>query len=319
MNYQKILDETLEKLTLNSNKSKLLLHACCAPCSSYVLEYLNKYFDITIYYYNPNIHPENEYIRRINELKKFIENCEFNDINLVEEVYNPKEYFDEVKGLENLGERSERCYNCYKFRMEKAVKYAKENNFDYFTTTLSISPYKNANKLNEIGEKLERKYDVKYLYADFKKKNGYRRSIELSKEYGLYRQDYCGCKYSRIARDKREALKRENIVKEVNKKHNETLIKKEMTISKNVVLSALVFILAFLFTKDFPISTYSSKLTNSSNSNNRIDNVIKEEELNKNVVIEENTIEEQKGYIDELYVYGQRLNIKGNIIINFII
>lgn len=314
MNYQLKLEEIINEIKDNNNKPKLLLHACCAPCSSYCIEYLAKYFDITIYYYNPNIDTKDEFDKRVNELNKFVNSFKVdNPVKVVVETYDNSEFEVAIKGREDDLEGSNRCFICYELRMDKAALYAKENNFDYFTTTLSISPYKNANKLNEIGEKLERKYDVKYLYADFKKKNGYRRSIELSKEYGLYRQDYCGCKYSRIARDKREALKRETIVKEVNKKHNETLIKKEMTISKNIILSALVFILAFLFTRDFPISTYSSKLTNSSNSNNKIDNVIKEEELNKNVVIEENTIEEQKGYIDELYVYGQRLNIKGNI------
>ena len=203
MNYQRMLDETLAQISLSNKTPKLLLHACCAPCSSYVLEYLSKYFEITIYYYNPNIHPETEYTRRIDELKKFISEYKSqNKIYLVEENYDPKEYFNEVKGLENLGERSKRCYNCYKFRMEKAVQYAlQENNFDYFTTTLSISPYKDANWVNEIGKTLEEKYDIKYLYADFKKKNGYKRSLELSKEYGLYRQDYCGCIYSKQERE----------------------------------------------------------------------------------------------------------------------
>ena len=200
MNYQKILENTLEQI--KNNTPKLLLHACCAPCSSYVLEYLSNYFEITIYYYNPNIHPENEYIRRINELKKFISEYKLvNKVHLIEEEYNPKEYFDHIKGLENLGERSKRCYNCYKFRMEKAAKYAKNNNFDFFTTTLSISPYKDSNWINEIGKVLEDKYNIKYLYADFKKKNGYKRSLELSKEYGLYRQDYCGCIYSKQERE----------------------------------------------------------------------------------------------------------------------
>ena len=202
MNYQLVLDETLKQISLSGKTPKLLLHACCAPCSSYVLEYLSEYFEITIYYYNPNIHPENEYIRRINELKKFL--TEFkpkNTVNLVEENYNSLEYFNEIKGLENLGEKSERCYKCYKLRMKKAVKYAKNNNFDYFTTTLSISPYKKSDWINEIGGMLEQKYNVKYLYADFKKKNGYKRSLELSKEYGLYRQDYCGCIYSKQERE----------------------------------------------------------------------------------------------------------------------
>ena len=200
MNYQKVLDEILNKI--GNDTPKLLLHACCAPCSSYVLEYLSKYFEITLYYYNPNIHPELEYNRRIEELKKFI--SEFNGVNkigLVEEEYNTSEYFNEVKGLENLGERSKRCYNCYKFRMDKAALYAKNNNYDYFTTTLSISPYKVSNWINEIGRELEKKYNINYLYADFKKKNGYKRSLELSKQYNLYRQDYCGCIYSKQERE----------------------------------------------------------------------------------------------------------------------
>ena len=200
MNYQKVLDEILNKI--GNHTPKLLLHACCAPCSSYVLEYLSKYFEITLYYYNPNIHPELEYNRRIEELKTFI--SEFNGVNkidLVEEEYNTSEYFNEIKGLENLGERSKRCYNCYKFRMDKAALYAKNNNYDYFTTTLSISPYKISNWINEIGSELEKKYNINYLYADFKKKNGYKRSLELSKQYNLYRQDYCGCIYSKQERE----------------------------------------------------------------------------------------------------------------------
>ena len=202
MNYQLILDEELNKISLSGKKPKLLLHACCAPCSSYVLEYLSEYFEITIYYYNPNIHPEKEYIRRRDELIKFLNEFKLkNKVNLVEETYNSFEYFDEIKGLEKLGEKSERCYKCYKFRMEKAVKYAKDNNFDYFTTTLSISPHKNSDWINEIGSILENKYSIKYLYSDFKKKNGYKRSLELSKEYGLYRQDYCGCIYSKQERE----------------------------------------------------------------------------------------------------------------------
>ena len=200
MNFQKLLEEEINKIKDNKTKPKLLLHACCGPCSSYVIEYLSNYFDITIYYYNPNIYPENEYLRRLNELIKFVN--EFNNnIKVIEEKYDSKEYYNNIKGLENLGEKSKRCYNCYKFRMEKTVIFAKENNYDYFTTTLSISPYKNAEWLNEIGEELEKKYDIKYLYADFKKKNGYKRSIELSKIYNLYRQDYCGCIYSKKSRE----------------------------------------------------------------------------------------------------------------------
>lgn len=202
MNYQKILDLKLEEIKNSRTIPTLLLHACCAPCSSYVLEYLSNYFKITIYYYNPNIHPENEYTRRIEELKKFL--TEFkttNKVNLIEASYIPNEYFNAVKGLEDLGEKSNRCYECYKLRMNEAAKYAKENNYDYFTTTLSISPYKISSWINEIGEELQNKYNINYLYADFKKKNGYKRSLELSKKYKLYRQDYCGCIYSKRERN----------------------------------------------------------------------------------------------------------------------
>ncbi len=203
MNFQLKCDEILEKIEDRRDKPSLLLHACCAPCSSYVLEYLNKYFNITILYYNPNIYPEEEYQRRLGELKKFLMECSFtNNVSLVETTYQKEEYYDAVDGLETLGERSVRCYHCYEFRMKKACQYAKENHFDYFTTTLSISPYKNSEWVNDIGSKLERQYSIPYLYADFKKKNGYKRSLELSKEYGLYRQDYCGCEFSRKEREK---------------------------------------------------------------------------------------------------------------------
>ena len=203
MNFQKLLDEEIEKVIRLNKRPKLLIHACCGPCSSYVIEYLNKYFDITIYYYNPNIYPDKEYIRRFDELTKFI--VEFNtkndkNINYIEKEYNPKEFYTSIKGLENLGEKSKRCYNCYRLRMKCAAIYAKENNYDYFTTTLSISPHKNAEWINEIGEDLECEIGIKYLYADFKKKNGYKRSLELSKEYDLYRQEYCGCVYSKQER-----------------------------------------------------------------------------------------------------------------------
>ena len=194
MNYQKKLEEILDLIDINA-KPKLLLHACCGPCSSYVVEYLSKYFDITIYYYNPNTYPKDEYVRRMFELKKFIK--EFNNrIKIIENEYYPEEFYKSIKGLENNGERSKRCYNCYKLRLENSAKYAKENEFDYFTTTLSISPYKDAEWINEIGKELEKKYKVKYLFSDFKKRNGYKRSLELSKEYKLYRQEYCGCVYS---------------------------------------------------------------------------------------------------------------------------
>lgn len=203
MNYQLELEKTLELVSRLDKRPTLLLHACCGPCSSYVLEYLNKFFDITILYYNPNIYPAEEYYRRKDELKKFL--IEFkleNDIKLVEDDYNPTEYYEAIKGKEDLGEKSRRCYNCYAFRLERAAKYAKAHNYEYFTTTLSISPYKISEWINEIGAFLEQQYKVNYLYADFKKKNGYKRSLELSNEYGLYRQDYCGCKFSKETRER---------------------------------------------------------------------------------------------------------------------
>lgn len=203
MNYQTKLDDILKNIT---GRPTLLLHACCAPCSSYVLEYLSNYFQITIYYYNPNISPIDEYNKRIAELKKFIKEMPLkNPVKLIEGNYNPDEFYKIAKGKENLKEGDIRCYDCYKLRMEAAAIMAKEKKYDFFTTTLSISPYKNAKWINEIGEALANKYNINYLYADFKKKGGYQRSIELSKEYNLYRQDYCGCIYSKRARDERLA------------------------------------------------------------------------------------------------------------------
>lgn len=195
MNYQLKLEEILKE---NENWiPTLLLHSCCAPCSSYVLEYLTNYFQITILFYNPNISSKEEYLKRLNELKRLVDELpHHHKIEIVEGRYNSKEFFDIAKGLEEVEEGGERCFKCYHMRMEEAAKYAKKNNFDYFTTTLSISPHKNAQKINEIGENLQEIYQVKYLYADFKKKGGYQRSIELSKKYDLYRQDFCGCIYS---------------------------------------------------------------------------------------------------------------------------
>ena len=193
MNYQLKLEEIINNLDNCDTRPKLLLHACCAPCSSYCIEYLSKYFDITIYYYNPNIDTKEEFDKRVNELNKFVSSFKVdNPVKIVVETYDNSEFETAIKGREDDLEGSNRCFICYELRMDKAALYAKENNFDYFTTTLSISPYKNANKLNEIGKKLEKKYGIKYLYADFKKKNGYKRSIELSAQYNLYRQDYCG-------------------------------------------------------------------------------------------------------------------------------
>lgn len=205
MNYQLSLDKTIEEITANGARKSLLLQACCAPCSSYVLEYLSDYFDLTLLFYNPNISPESEYSFRANELVRL---CNELPLTFKPKIvvcdYDNTPFFKMAKGLENLNEGGERCFLCYRLRLEETAKYAKAQNFDYFCTTLSISPHKNAVKLNEIGGELSEKYGVKYLYSDFKKKNGYKRSIELSKQYNLYRQNYCGCIYS-----KREAEKRE--------------------------------------------------------------------------------------------------------------
>lgn len=195
LNYQKKLDEQIKEA---GSGKKLLLHACCAPCSSYVLEYLSEFFDITLLYFNPNISPESEYRKRIGEVERLLREMPLkSEVGLLEGRYCPEEFFKLAEGLEELPEGGERCFKCYRQRLEETAKTAKEGGFDYFTTTLSISPHKNAEKLNLIGEELEKEYGVRYLYGDFKKRNGYKRSIELSRIYGLYRQNYCGCIYSR--------------------------------------------------------------------------------------------------------------------------
>ena len=202
-NFQKELDSILSKIK-TADKPKLLLHACCGPCSSYVLEYLYKYFQITVFYYNPNIYPQEEYTRRLEELKnlylKFPPALE-GKIQVIEENYNPDDFYEAVKTkkepeLATEKERGERCRRCYEFRLKKAFDYAQKNNFDYFCTTLSISPFKDAEKINVIGKELEKEDGPKWLVSDFKKKGGFKRSLEISSEYGLYRQDYCGCIYS---------------------------------------------------------------------------------------------------------------------------
>ncbi|CUH93563.1 epoxyqueuosine reductase QueH [Herbinix luporum] len=199
MNYQLELDKIINKINSSPSKNlpKLLIHSCCAPCSSYVLEYLSNYFAITIFYYNPNIYPEDEYRRRVKEQEDLIRAMNLkNSVLFVEGDYEPRKYYDLVKGHEKDPEGGDRCFICYGMRLKEAAKAAKEGGYEYFTTTLTISPHKNAAKLNEIGEEVAALYGVSFLPSDFKKRNGYKRSIELSKEYGLYRQDYCGCVYS---------------------------------------------------------------------------------------------------------------------------
>lgn len=206
-NFQKELDKLLEKQEINQeNGYRLFLHSCCAPCSSYVLEYLRSYFRITVFYYNPNISFAEEYQKRVAEQKRLI--AAYNrqgtgfPIEVVEGDYEPGLFFDMAKGLEECPEGGERCFLCYELRLRKTAEKARAGAYDYFATTLTISPLKNAKKLNEIGERLSTEYDVKWLVSDFKKKNGYKRSIELSAEYDLYRQDYCGCIYSKKEREK---------------------------------------------------------------------------------------------------------------------
>ncbi len=191
-NYNQIMEETLANL---KGKPKLLLHACCGVCSSSVLERLYPFFDITLLYYNPNIYPEEEYFKRFDALKEIVLKMKIK-VKIIEIGYESKEFKSLAKGLENEKEGGERCTKCFYLRLEKTAKLAQKYNFEYFSTTLSVSPYKNSEKLNKIGKVLSEKYNIKYLYSDFKKKEGYKRSSELANKYNIYRQHYCGCKYS---------------------------------------------------------------------------------------------------------------------------
>lgn len=223
MNYQKELDKLIEE---NKNcKKKLLLHSCCAPCSSYVLEYLREYFDITVFFYNPNISSSTEYEKRVQEEIRLIETynkqvkngnfdrmnstCNAGFIHIVEAPYEPSEFYEAVKGFENYGEGSERCKKCFELRLKESAKVAKEGGFDFFTTTLTISPLKNADWLNKIGMAEGEKAGIQFLPSDFKKRDGYKRSIQLSKEFDLYRQDFCGCSFSKAEMEKRRAMQEE--------------------------------------------------------------------------------------------------------------
>ena len=196
INPTKFLENVIKEIEQTGIKKSLLLHSCCAPCSSYVLEYLSKFFDITVFYYNPNIYPEEEYYKRAEEQVKFTESFLGKDIKVITEEHRAKEFYDAVKGFENEPEGGARCRECFYLRLSETAKYAKNYKFDYFTTTLSISPHKNAEVLNEVGGEIADKTGIPYLFSDFKKKNGYLRSTEISKQYGIYRQDYCGCVFS---------------------------------------------------------------------------------------------------------------------------
>lgn len=196
-NYQKELDRIIEENSKAGKVPTLLLHACCAPCSSYCLEYLAEYFSITVFFYNPNLYPADEYDKRADEVRRLISLLQVkNPVKLIVADFDDKEFYTRVRGMEKLPEGGERCRKCFELRLEKTAEIAKENSFDFFTTTLTISPLKNAQVINEVGEEMAEKYGVAHLPSDFKKKGGYKRSVELSAEFGLYRQNYCGCVYS---------------------------------------------------------------------------------------------------------------------------
>lgn len=204
-NYQIILNKKIDEIQKSGRVPSLLLHACCAPCSSYVLEYLSEYFDITVFFYNPNISPEDELNKRSLELKRLISEMPLtNNVKFIEGNYDSESFFEISKGLEDAREGGARCMKCYRMRLEETAKAAQKGGFDFFTTTLSISPLKNAGALNRMGGELADIYKVQYLYSDFKKKNGYKRSCELSKVYNLYRQNYCGCVFSKKEAEERE-------------------------------------------------------------------------------------------------------------------
>ena len=205
VNYQKELEKLIAGQQKVGRVPRLFLHACCAPCSSYVLEYLSRFFSVTVFFYNPNISPKEEYEKRVSEIQRLISEMEFvHPVAFVEGEYKPEDFYEMARGLEDVPEGGERCFRCYRLRMEEAARLAEQGDYDYFTTTLSISPLKNAGKINEIGQELSQIYKVEHLPSDFKKKNGYKRSIELSHEYGLYRQNYCGCIFS-----KRESMEKQ--------------------------------------------------------------------------------------------------------------
>ena len=207
MNYQKELEKIILQIETLEPKKDLLLHSCCAPCSSYVLEYLQPYFNITVYFFNPNITDQKEYNRRVEEQKRYIREWEDRNLNrseikFLEGCYEPDQFYQIAKGLETEREGGERCLRCYELRLRQTALEAKRQGLDFFTTTLTISPLKNAEKLNILGQRIGEEIGISFLPSDFKKEGGYLKSVELSKEYNLYRQDYCGCIYSKVQREK---------------------------------------------------------------------------------------------------------------------
>lgn len=210
-NYQLLLDRTIERECGDGKRPTLLLHACCAPCSSYVLEYLSRYFQITLFFYNPNIYPPKEYDFRLTELERLVQEMGLHsDIRVLHGRYEPREFTDMARGMESAPEGGERCRGCYALRLAEAARVAADEKFDYYTTTLSISPHKNAQWINELGEEMGARYGVRHLPSDFKKRNGYKRSCALSVQYDLYRQSYCGCVFSKREAELREKKTEEN-------------------------------------------------------------------------------------------------------------
>ncbi|MFV0314517.1 MAG: epoxyqueuosine reductase QueH [Anaerotignum sp.] len=208
-NYQRMLDQTLQQIQKNGQRPKLLLHSCCAPCSSYVLDYLSSYFDITIFYYNPNISPKEEFVFRAQEQENLIKTMPLkSSVSFLLGDYDTSSFFALAKGHELEPEGGARCKACYQLRLQKTAETAKQGGFDYFTTTLSISPHKDSQALNQLGKQLSETFDISYLFSDFKKRDGYRLSCQLSQTYGLYRQDYCGCVYSKLEMERKGELKK---------------------------------------------------------------------------------------------------------------
>ena len=241
INYQRELEKILKSMKDEGKTLKLLLHSCCGPCSSYVLEYLSEYFEITVFYYNPNIYPSNEYWYRVEEQQKIIDLTDAkNPIKMISGKYETDRFYEMAKGLEDALEGGARCYKCYEMRLREAAKIAKEGGFDYFTTTLSISPHKNSQVLNKIGEKVGEEIGVKHLPSDFKKNNGYKRSCEITREYGMYRQDYCGCEFSKRETEERNLRKAKKNLREQMKALSESLDEEYMKDADNAIIGKLL-------------------------------------------------------------------------------
>ena len=257
INYQKELDKIIDNIDENKIE-KLLLHSCCGSCSSYVLEYLSKYFEITVFYYNPNIYPSEEYFYRVEEQKKIIELTKSNNpIYMIEGKYDVEKFYKMAEGLEDIPEGGIRCHKCYEMRLREAAQIAKKGGFDYFTTTLSISPHKNSQVLNKIGEKVAKEEGVKHLPSDFKKNNGYKRSCEITKEFGMYRQDYCGCEFSKKEAEERELRKKKSDLRKKAKEISNSLDEEYMKFADEKIIEKLIS--SEEYKKAYNIFTYIGK------------------------------------------------------------